>query len=208
MGGKRIYLTEAQFNALLEQQLLEENFNSILQKVAAGLLAVGTAISSIGKMNVPEPQKEEMQAEVVEAAPVEEWKMIADDVVVTVYNAVASQCNTDVRHTASMFKLDLSNPEAHKIIAMERTMMSEFGLKYGDIVKIEGTYKGKQDGIYQIQDTMNKQFAGQHKVDVLVANNVKYGGTYKNKKAKIYVLNDEASADAYRLDMAPQYKAK
>ena len=30
MGGKRIYLTEAQFNALLEQQLLEENFNSIL----------------------------------------------------------------------------------------------------------------------------------------------------------------------------------
>ena len=90
-----------------------------------------------------------MEAEIVESAPEEEWKMIADDVVVTVYNAVPAQCNADVRHTASMFKLDLKNPESHKIIAMERTMMSEYGLKYGDIVKIEGTYNGVQDGIYQ-----------------------------------------------------------
>ena len=89
---------------------------------------------------------------------------------------------------------------------MERTMMSEFGLKYGDIVKIEGTYNGVQDGIYQIQDTMNKRFAGQHKVDVLVPNNVKHGGTLKDTPAKIYVLNDNSNEATYRLDMAPEYK--
>lgn len=208
MEGRRIYLTESQFNALVEQQILEEGFSSLLQKVAAGVITVSMALALIGKTNAPEAQKEEMQAEVVEAAPKEEWKMIADDVVVTVYNAVPEQCNADVRHTASMFKLDLNNPESHKIIAMERTMMSEFGLKYGDIVKIEGTYKGIQDGIYQIQDTMNKRFAGQHKVDVLVANDVKYGGTYKDSKAKVYVLNDASNADTYRAEMAPQYKEK
>lgn len=206
MEGRKIYLTEAQFKTLMEQQILEESFNSLLQKVAAGVVSVAMALSLIGKMNASQEQKEAMEAEIVESAPEEEWKMIADDVVVTVYNAVPAQCNADVRHTASMFKLDLKNPESHKIIAMERTMMSEYGLKYGDIVKIEGTYNGVQDGIYQIQDTMNKRFAGQHKIDILVANNVKYGGTYKDEKAKIYVLNDKSNEDTYRLDMAPQYK--
>lgn len=206
MEGKKIYLTEAQFNALMEQQILNESFKSVLQKVAVGAISVSMALSMIaGLEKLSDAQKEQMEAEVVDAAPAEEWKMIADDVVVTVYNAVPAQCNADVRHTASMFKLDLKNPEAHKIIAMERTMMSEFGLKYGDIVKIEGTYNGIQDGVYQIQDTMNKRFAGQHKVDVLVSNNVKYGGTLKNSPAKVYVLNDKSNEATYRMDMAPQY---
>lgn len=206
MEGKKIYLTEAQFNALMEQQILNESFKSMLQKVAVGAISVSMALSMIaGLEKLSDAQKEQMEAEVVDAAPAEEWKMIADDVVVTVYNAVPAQCNADVRHTASMFKLDLKNPEAHKIIAMERTMMSEFGLKYGDIVKIEGTYNGIQDGVYQIQDTMNKRFAGQHKVDVLVSNNVKYGGTLKNSPAKVYVLNDKSNEATYRMDMAPQY---
>ena len=206
MKGKKIYLTEAQFNALMEQQILNESFKSLLQKVAVGAISVTMALSIIsGLERVDDAQKQKMEAEVVDAAPQEEWKMIADDVIVTVYNAVPAQCNADVRHTASMFKLDLKNPESHRIIAMERTMMAEYGLKYGDIVKIEGTYNGIQDGVYQIQDTMNKRFAGQHKVDVLVSNNVKYGGTLKNAPAKVYVLNDKSAEDTYRLDMAPEY---
>lgn len=208
MEGKKIYLTEAQFNALMEQQILNESFKSLLQKVAVGAISVAMALSIIsGLETVDDAQKQKMEAEVVYAAPQEEWKMIADDVIVTVYNAVPAQCNADVRHTASMFKLDLKNPEAHKIIAMERTMMSEFGLKYGDIVKIEGTYNGIQDGVYQIQDTMNKRFAGQHKVDILVSNNVKYGGTLKSSPAKVYVLNDKSNESTYKMDMAPQYNA-
>ena len=208
MKCKKIYLTEEQFNALMEQQILNESFKSMLQKVALGAISVSMALSMIsGLEKISDAQKEQKESEVVNAAPEEEWKMIADDVVVTVYNAVPAQCNADVRHTASMFKLDLKNPEAHKIIAMERTMMSEFGLKYGDIVKIEGTYNGIQDGVYQIQDTMNKRFAGQHKVDILVSNNVKYGGTLKNSPAKVYVLNDKSNESTYKMDMAPQYNA-
>ena len=60
-------------------------------------------------------------------------------------------------------------------------MMKEFGLKYGDVVKIEGT--DKWDGVWQIQDTMNKRFAGQHKIDILVPNNIKLG---KWSNVKVY----------------------
>jgi len=65
-----------------------------------------------------------------------------------------------------MFKLNLEDPESHKIIAMERSMMDEYGLSYGDLIKIEGT--GDRDGVYQIQDTMNKRFKGKHKIDILI----------------------------------------
>ena len=190
MAERKIYLTEQQFHYLVEQEMINESFRSLLKGVAGGTVAASVALAMIsGLESIGEKQKEAME-----------------DVVVTVYNAVPAQCNADVRHTASMFRLDLKNPESHKIIAMERTMMSEFGLKYGDIVKIEGTYNGVQDGIYQIQDTMNKRFAGQHKVDVLVPNNVKHGGTLKDTPAKIYVLNDNSNEATYRLDMAPEYK--
>lgn len=207
MEPRKIYLTESQFRALVEQSLLDESAVDIIQRVSAGVLAASLALTGIAAIkNLSEPQKQEIEAKIVEAIPEEEWKMIADDVTVTVYNAIASQCNADVQHTASMFKLDLNNPASHKIIAMERTMMSEFGLKYGDIVKIEGTHNGVQDGVYQIQDTMNKRFAGQHKIDVLVSNDIHTGGTLKGAPAKVYVLNDKKNADTYRLDMAPEYK--
>ena len=207
MEPRKIYLTEAQFRALVEQSLLDESAVDIIQRVSAGVLGASLALTGIAAINnLSEPQKQEIEAKIVEAIPEEEWRMIANDVTVTVYNAVPSQCNADVQHTASMFKLNLKNPEDHKIIAMERTMMAEFGLKYGDIVKIEGTHNKAQDGIYQIQDTMNQRYAGQHKIDVLVANDVHTGGTLKDKTATVYVLNDKKNADTYRLDMAPEYK--
>lgn len=138
-------------------------------------------------------QKVEIKKEIIRATEETKqiWKPIANDVIVTVYNAKASQCNADFGTTASNFKLDLSSPQDHKILAMERTFMEEFGVKYGDVVKLEGTAGGKFDGIYQVQDTMNKRFAGQHKVDILVNNDITYGGTHENKPATIYVLNDK-----------------
>lgn len=206
MADKKIYLTESQLNYIIEQEMLNESFNTLLNKVKMSVVSIAAAIAIInGLENVGEYRKAEMKEKIIEAAPQDDWEAIAKDVIVTVYNAVPSQCNKDVLHTASMFKLDLKHPESHKIIAMERTMMKEFGLQYGDIVKIEGTYKGAQDGIYQIQDTMNKRFAGQHKVDVLVRNELKYGGTLKDSPATIYVLRDKNKGDTYRLDMAPEY---
>jgi len=101
------------------------------------------------------------------------WKLVSDDTIATVYNAVPSQCNNDVVHTASMFKLNLGNVLSQRVIAMERTFMKELGLKYGDVVYVEGTEKW--DGPWQIQDTMNKRFAGMHKIDILVPRNIRTG---------------------------------
>ena len=69
---------------------------------------------------------------------------------------------------------------------MERTFMKELGLKYGDVVYVEGTQKW--DGPWQIQDTMNKRFAGMHKIDILVPKNIRTG---KWEGVKISVPADE-----------------
>jgi len=82
-------------------------------------------------------------------------------VTVTVYNAVAEQCNEDPGHTASMFKLDLSNPYKHKIIAISRDLRAEY--PFGSLVRVEGT---SYDGVYQVQDLMNKRYT--KRVDILI----------------------------------------
>ena len=117
------------------------------------------------------------------------WKLVSDDTLATVYNAVPQQCNNDVVHTASMFKLNLTNVLSQRVIAMERTFMKELGLKYGDVVYVEGTEKW--DGPWQIQDTMNKRFAGMHKIDILVPRNIRTG---KWDGVKISVPADQQTA--------------
>lgn len=131
----------------------------------------------------------------------DEWKLISENVEATVYNAVPEQCDNNPIYTASMFRLDTTNVYSHRIIAMERTFMSELGLKYGDIVKVEGT--GKWDGIWQIQDTMNKKYAGRKKIDFLVPNHIKYG---KWSDVKLYGLIDKEKSYLYKNNMAPQAK--
>ena len=128
-----------------------------------------------------------------------DWELADTKTIATVYNAVPAQCNGDFGNTASMFRLDLYNVLSHRIIAMERTFMAELGLKYGDVVYIEGT--GKWDGVWQIQDTMNKRFAGQHKIDILVPENIKYG---QWDNVKLYTLKDKALTDSNKSNMAPQ----
>lgn len=127
-----------------------------------------------------------------------EWELMCSDTEATVYHAKHNQCNTDIQHTASLFKLNLNDPESHKIIAMERSMMKQYGLHYGDLVKIEGT--DSRDGIYQIQDTMNKRFKGKHKIDILINNNSTIG---KWNNIKIYkLLNPEKCYNTLKLDMS------
>jgi hypothetical protein len=127
------------------------------------------------------------------------WKLADTKTIATVYNAVPAQCNGDFGHTASMFRLDLYNVLSQRVIAMERTFMTELGVKYGDVVYITGT--GKWDGVWQIQDTMNKRFAGQHKIDILVPENIKYG---QWDNVNLYVLKDKSMTDTYKSQMAPQ----
>ena len=224
---KRIIVTESQFNMLMESQMIVENFFDIssieelkseMKKFVRRMLMIGMSIgaiySAINKYcdnhNVPENVKQEVMTmvnEIPEKPKVEkkqeekvsDWVLVDNKTIATVYNAVPNQCNADFGHTASMFRLNLNDVLSQRIIAMERTYMSRLGLKYGDVVYIEGT--GKYDGVWQIQDTMNKRYAGQRKIDILVPNNIK-NGMWKN--VKIYTLRDKSMTSTYKSQMAPQ----
>ena len=82
-------------------------------------------------------------------------------VTATVYNAVPAQTNSDPGHTASMFKLDLSNPYKHKIIAVSRNLLKKFPMH--SKVRITGT---DYDGIYVVEDKMNKRYVD--RIDILI----------------------------------------
>lgn len=207
--------------SIFEVNSLDE-FKEELKNGVKKLLLMGIAVSSImymvntfcNKNNVPVDVAKEVVSEVVnEVTPktdnknvdsvnddtkvVGDWKLASDGVTATVYNAVPEQCNKDYENTASMFRLNLNNVLSHRIIAMERTFMQSLGLKFGDVVKIEGT--GKYDGVWQVQDLMNKRFSGQKKIDILVPKTTKYG---KWDDVKLYTLIDKSKTYKYKNDMA------
>ena len=221
---KQIILTESQFNTLMESHIIIESifeassiseFKREIKKLIRRMLLTGMSVAAIISMinnycdshNIPDETKKEVLSAVndmpEETNPMADWKLVDSKTIATVYNAVPAQCNGDFGHTASMFRLNLNNVLSQRVIAMERTYMQKLGLKYGDVVYIEGT--NGYDGVWQIQDTMNKRFAGQHKIDILVPNNIKYG-SWDN--VNLYVLKDKSLTDSYRSEMAPQISEK
>lgn len=221
---KQIILTESQFNTLMESHIIIESifeassiseFKREIKKLIRRMLLTGMSVAAIISMinnyceshNIPDETKEEVLSAVndmpEETNPMADWKLVDSKTIATVYNAVPAQCNGDFGHTASMFRLNLNDVLSQRVIAMERTYMQKLGLKYGDVVYIEGT--NGYDGVWQIQDTMNKRFAGQHKIDILVPNNIKYG-SWDN--VNLYVLKDKSLTDSYRSEMAPQISEK
>lgn len=222
--SKRIYLNESELH-LLESVILQESIfeatsleeikETLKKMIRKGIVISAALIASIISFYHLTPEqsneiKEIVKTEVKQEKPaeknepvIETWKLAANDVIATVYNAKPSQCNNDFGTTASMFRLNLYDVSSHRIIAMERTFMKELGVKYGDVVKIEGT--DGYDGEYQIQDTMNKRFAGMHKIDILVPDNIKYG---QWDNVKLYVLNNKSLEPSIKRRMAPPISKK
>ena len=221
---KQVILTESQFHTLIESQVIIESifevssvreFKQEVRKLIRRLLLSGMSVAAIISMinnycedhHISDETKKEVLSAVndmpEETNPMADWKLVDSKTIATVYNAVPAQCNGDFGHTASMFRLNLNDVLSQRVIAMERTYMQKLGLKYGDVVYIEGT--GKYDGVWQVQDTMNKRFAGQHKIDILVPNNIKYG---QWDNVNLYVLKDKSLTDSYRSEMAPQISEK
>lgn len=228
---KRIIVNESQFNMLIGSPLILESifeadsleeFKAEIKKYIKRMLMVGMSISAIyaaidkycdnrqvsdnikqaalGMVNsIPQSTPIKTSETQNEVGTKGDWKLVDNKTIATVYNAVPEQCNADFGHTASMFRLNLNDVLSQRVIAMERTFMSSLGLKYGDVVYLEGV--GEYDGVWQIQDTMNKRFAGQRKIDILVPNHIK-GGLWKN--VKIYTLKDKSMTSIYRSKMAPQ----
>ena len=217
----KIIITESQLKEVAEVQMLMESifeaesideFKKEVRKLVRRLLLSGVAIASIysiisnycDKNNVSQEVKKqaietvsEINNDTTTDIKKNDWKLVDSHTLATVYNAIPAQCNGDFGHTASMFTLNLDDVLSHRIIAMERTFMAKLGLKYGDIVKIEGT--NGYDGVWQIQDTMNKRFKGEHKIDILVPNNIKYG---QWDNVKIYKLTDPTLKGKYISNMA------
>lgn len=97
----------------------------------------------------------------------------------TVYNAVPEQTNSDPGYTAFMFKLDLSNPWKHKIVAVSRDLLKQFPNK----TKVYISGIGKYSGIYIVRDKMNKRYT--KRIDILVNLNMKWISVKDAKIKKI-----------------------
>lgn len=154
-------------------------------------LIIPFTLSPILASDVPEAPPAVIEPDIaveIEALSGNPWTLAAADVTATVYNAVASQCAGNPLITASRYHIIPDKIEEQRILAMERTMMAEYGIAYGDTVIVEGA--GIYDGAWQVQDTMNKRFAGQHKIDFLVPSHIRTG---KWKNVKVYYQNRKES---------------
>ena len=189
----------------------DKNINSIINKLkkyaATGLLSIALLNNIASSLGLNDEQVEEVKntIEVVKkkAENSPKWVKVTDKAIGTVYNAVPEQCKKDCSTTANNFRLNLKNPQSHRIVAIERTMEKKWGIKQGDIIKVEGA--GDLDGIWQVQDRMNKRFAGQPKIDFLVNNNRKLG---KWENLKIYKLKNPEDKIKFSKYFAPQLPLK
>lgn len=124
----------------------------------------------------------ERQAALLARQEAHAWTVAATSVVATIYHAVPEQCNADYLHTASMRTIVPEAIAQDRILAMERTMMRRLGIAYGDIVKVEGA--GPMDGLWTVEDTMNKRYTGQDRIDFLVPTTIRRG-LWKNVTIKV-----------------------
>ena len=223
---KEVAEVQMLMESIFEAESIDE-FKKEVRKLVRRLLLSGVAIASIysiisnycDKNNVPQDVKKQAietvseikndtTADIKKNEPIvnkkkNDWKLVDSHTLATVYNAIPAQCNGDFGHTASMFTLNLDDVLSHRIIAMERTFMAKLGLKYGDIVKIKGT--NGYDGVWQIQDTMNKRYKGMNKIDILVPNNITKG---QWDNVKIYKLTDLSLKGKYMSNMAGEISEK
>ena len=90
-----------------------------------------------------------------------------DLVTLTTYTASAKETDLTPNITASGFILDSLNPAKHRIIAVSRDIKKKY--KFGTKVKILNA--GIYNGIYYIQDVMNKRYKS--RIDILINPNDK-----------------------------------
>jgi hypothetical protein len=225
---RKIYLNEQQLRMLVENQMLMEsmfkgvkNFKDLVKLVKSlalkGILTASLVsnICMYYKLNNEQSQviediaqetekvnsNDTIESETIDKKAKDKgpWALACDEVIATVYNAVPEQCNADCGRTATMFRLNLSDPYSHRIIAIERTMMNKYDIQMGDVVYLKGV--GEYDGVWQVQDKMNKRFANKKKIDLLVNGDVKYG---KWDDVQIYTLKDKSQTETYKSQLAPQ----
>ena len=104
-------------------------------------------------------------------------------VTATIYHATPEQTDSTPHITASNKIIDLGNPQKHRWIAVSRDLEAK-GLTFGVKVKVTGA--GDLDGIWTVQDRMNRRWS--HRIDFLVNQNIK-GGKWEN--VRVEIINDD-----------------
>lgn len=95
---------------------------------------------------------------------------IVDDtevVTLTIYSPIGKETDSTPNITASGFKIDINNPESHRIIAVSRDLKRKW--KFNQKVRIRKA--GKYNGVYTIKDVMNRRH--KKRIDILVGPNKK-----------------------------------
>jgi len=104
-------------------------------------------------------------------------------VTATIYHATPEQTDSTPDITASNKKIDISNPIKHRWIAVSRDLEAK-GLTFGVRVCVTGA--GDLDGIWTVQDRMNKRW--KNRIDFLVNEDLK-GGKWEN--VRIEIIDDD-----------------
>ena len=104
-------------------------------------------------------------------------------VTATIYHATIKQTDSTPDRTATNFKINMNNPESHRIIAVSRDLETK-GFKMNSVVVISNA--GDMNGLWVIRDRMNKRWT--NRIDFLVDETLK-GGKWNNVKIKLYEYN-------------------
>ena len=104
-------------------------------------------------------------------------------VTATIYHATPEQTDSTPHITASNKIIDLGNPQKHRWIAVSRDLEAK-GLTFGVKVKVTGA--GNLDGVWTVQDRMNRRWLS--RIDFLVNKEMK-GGKWEN--VRVEILNDD-----------------
>ena len=91
-------------------------------------------------------------------------------VTATVYNAVPEQTDSTPFITASGSIINPECPEVHRWVAVSQDMLKE-GWEFGECIEVKGA--GNLDGVWQIQDVMNRRY--KKSIDFLVENTRRLG---------------------------------
>ena len=106
-------------------------------------------------------------------------KLLTILVTATIYHAVPEQTDNTPFITASNSIINANNPQGHRWIAVSRDL-EKLGYTFGVKVCVDGA--GDLDGIWTVQDRMNKRF--KNRIDFLVNKELK-GGKWNNIKISI-----------------------
>ena len=117
-----------------------------------------------------------------------EIRRVSNEFIVTgtMYSPTLAQCDATPNITADGTKINPNHASQYRYVALSRDLLERWGgpFQYGEYIAVEGTKRGKYDGIWQVRDTMNPKWL--KRVDFLVTNGTQ---PFKYDEIKIVKLD-------------------